>query len=59
MEDLTCPKCEHNNIDVKWHDGKNCGLFAKVKEYFEHLHYTCRQCEYEWITETIDVNKEE
>jgi hypothetical protein len=58
---LACAKCRGEDILVRWHThgGRygegGCGYYAKVIEYGEHLHYTCRTCQYEWIGAPADA----
>ena len=56
-----CPKCGSAEALVRWHPGKGrygdggCGFFAKVVGYSEHLHVTCRTCQYEWMEDSLDA----
>jgi len=55
-----CVKCGGEDILVRWHPGHGrygtggCGFHAKVVVYSEHLHCTCRTCQYEWGEDTLD-----
>ena len=47
-----CPKCSCGDVGVAWHENDRfpagCGSMARVRNPSEHLHYTCRRCQYEW-----------
>jgi hypothetical protein len=54
-----CSKCGGEDILVRWHTGGRygtggCGYYAKVVQPSEHLHCTCRSCQYEWAEDTLD-----
>ena len=52
-----CSKCGEDDIVIRWHakgGSSECGYFAKVKVYGEHLHATCRTCQFEWGEDTLD-----
>ena len=54
-----CPKCGNNDISVSWHkDDNDCGWTwwrnGRGTVQGEHLHYTCRRCQYSWIGPTAD-----
>lgn len=59
----SCVKCGGNDILTRWHPGhgrygtNGCGYYAKVVVYVEHLHRTCRTCQYEWADETLDADR--
>lgn len=59
--DRKCPKCEGADVLIRWHKGVGrygeggCGYFAKVVVYGEHLHVTCRTCQYEWAEDCLDA----
>jgi len=46
---------------IRWHAGHGrygtggCGAFAQVVCYSEHLHVTCRTCQYEWAEDCADA----
>lgn len=55
-----CVKCGGTDILVRWHRGglyglTGCGYGAKVVDPVEHLHATCRTCQYEWLEDTLDA----
>lgn len=59
---LICSKCSGEEILVRWHktggryggDG-SCGYYAQVVETGEHMHFTCRTCQYEWTGVPADA----
>ena len=56
-----CPKCEGADVFVRWHKGEGqygsggCGHAAKVVDFSEHLHVTCKTCQYEWVEDCTDA----
>ena len=60
---LRCAKCGSDDINTSWHQGHGrygsggCGFYAKVVVYVEHLHRTCRNCQFEWADDTLDAER--
>lgn len=51
VEDLECPKCGHDNVEIRWCNED--GLFCKYTADPEHFHRTCYRCDYCWITNDV------
>ena len=51
-----CIKCGSTNIAVEYHKGRVIGYFNYNNPCSEeeHLHFTCRTCQYDWMDETED-----
>jgi hypothetical protein len=47
---LRCEKCGSQNIGTRWHaSGRHCSWFQRYDRALgEHLHRTCRCCEFHW-----------
>ena len=63
---LRCPKCASEDINTAWHGPggshrtrrhSKCSRYAEDwgKPEEEHLHYTCRNCQYAWTGVTADA----
>jgi hypothetical protein len=47
----TCPKCGATGLKTKWHR-ENYGC---TRNGAEHLHWTCKECDYDWSEPTNDA----
>ena len=66
MEAQKCVKCgELYKIENEYHTGmfngmigetpgRGCGMNSLNRKECEHLHYTCRNCGYDWCGPTLD-----
>ena len=57
-----CAKCGGGDILTRWHTGgrygvAGCGYGAKIVKTGEHLHRTCRTCQYEWTEKCADASR--
>jgi hypothetical protein len=50
-----CIKCGSNNIITVYHESsRKCGYNSFNKKSKEHLHYTCKNCNYDWTGSTLE-----
>lgn len=45
---LVCEKCKSTDINTSYHETKYDCAFHSDRMDNEHLHYTCRNCQYSW-----------
>jgi len=64
VKEVFCPKCCSRNIFKQWHltchptvEGPYCQFADYGKIDKEHLHYYCRDCEFDWVVEIEQVEK--
>lgn len=51
-----CAKCRASDIHTAYHAARRDCLYAsRAKHNGEHLHYTCRNCGYDWTVEVADA----
>lgn len=52
---MTCIKCGGDAIHMSYHRGARYCLWGSHADGSgEHLHYTCRTCQYDWSCPTLD-----
>lgn len=60
---LACPKCASEDVATSFHrDRWLCNphsRFTNNSESGEHLHYTCRTCQYDWTGVTADARPDD
>ena len=58
----TCPKCGSKDVATSYHAGRwRCepwSRFTNNSADSEHLHYTCRNCRFDWTGVTADADAE-
>lgn len=61
--DEACPKCGNTDLYVVFHKQGcsdelclcvNCYYVSHAQEHREHLHVTCRRCQFDWAAPTLE-----
>ena len=53
VADAICPKCEYDDIAIRYHSGWSFGEPWPICR-IEHIDRTCRRCHYEWQEACLD-----
>jgi predicted nucleic-acid-binding Zn-ribbon protein len=57
----SCVKCGSTDINTSYHRSYGMSILAggcgwtNLRGHGEHLHKTCRNCQYEWAEATLDA----
>ena len=57
-----CIKCGGSDIHTSWHAAcgyPKCTWGGNISSEEEHLHYSCRNCGYDWSGDTRDHRREQ
>ncbi len=55
---MKCAKCESNDNYKEYHkSGYDCGGTDHNRRSSEHLHFYCKECQFDWVTDTKDKKK--
>ncbi len=56
---LACPKCGSGDVATRYHRGRFLcnphSRYTSSDQEGEHLHYTCRNCSYDWTRDVADA----